>query len=407
MKEGIITERKLISWLISLIILMMVTGCWNRIELNELAVSVAMGMDKKGDQILISHQIVNPGAITTKGGASTSAAPVALFKETGRTVQEADRKMTTKSTRKIYLGQLKILIIGEELAKEGMGEVLDHISRDHNFRNDFSVVVARGTKAENILKIYTPIEQIPASKMQGSLETSSKAWGATGAIEMDQFMSDLISKGKEAVLTGIKVSGNQELGKSNQNLEEIEPLAKLQFTGLAVFKKDKLVGWLNEEESKGYNYTQGEIKSTPVVFPCPQGTKNINIEILRTHEDTKFKAENGKPRMDVNIRVEGNVSEAQCDIDLSNTKMIYKLEKLTEKKIKRSITAALKAAQKKFKSDIFGFGDVINRTNPRYWEKVQGNWDKDFQDLQVNVEVKAEILRVFKTKKSFQERMEE
>jgi spore germination protein KC len=224
---------------------------------------------------------------------------------------------------------------------------------------------------------------------------------------MDQFMSDLISKGKEAVVTGINVTGSQEIGKTKENVEQIEPMAQLQFIGLAMFKKDKLIGWLDEEESKGYNYTQGEIKSTTVVFPCPQGKKDIGVELLRTKEDTQLKKKNGKPQIDVNIRMEGNVVEAQCDIDLSKTEVINNLEKLTEQDIKRSIEAALKAAQKNYQSDIFGFGSVIYRDNPKYWNKVKADWDKEFQDLQVNVKVKADIQRVFKTKKTFQERMEE
>ncbi len=41
----------------------LVAGCWNRRELNDLAVSVAIGVDKKGNQLLLSYQIVNTGAI--------------------------------------------------------------------------------------------------------------------------------------------------------------------------------------------------------------------------------------------------------------------------------------------------------------------------------------------------------
>lgn len=386
---------------------MMLTGCWNRRELNELAVTVAMGLDKKGNYILLSQQIVNPGAIASKGGTSPSGAPVTLFQEMGSGVMEAGRKMTTESTRKVYTGQLQMLIISEELARDGLGDILDHISRDHQYRRDFFVVIARGTRAENILKIFTPIERIPASKMNRSLDNSAGAWGATTAVRMDQFMSDIIGKGKEAVLPGIKVVGKQALGETQENVEQIDPGADLQFNGLAVFKKDRLIGWLNEEESKGYNYTQGEIESTTVVFPCPQGKKNITVEVLRTEEDTQFKKVNGKPEMDVKISLEGNVADAQCAIDLSKPETIDHLEKLTERNIKQSISAALKAAQKKYKVDIFGFGGVINRNDPKYWEQVRKQWNQKFPDLQVNVEVKADIRRVFLTKKSFSERMEE
>lgn len=367
-----------------------------------------MGLDKKGNKILLSQQIVNPGAITAKGGAASSDAPVTLFQETGNSIQDAGRKMITSSTRKVYTGQLQMLIIGEELAKEGLSDVLDHISRDHQYRKDFFVVIARGTKAENILKVYTLIDRIPANKMQRSLDNASKALGTTASVNTDQFMSDIINKGKEAVLTGIKVHGNRALGETTKNGQQIDPSAELHYNGLAVFKKDRLVGWLNEEESKGYIYTQGEIRSTTVVFPCPRGKKNITVEVLRTQEKTQFKKINGTPQIDIKISLEGNVSDAQCAIDLSKPETITQLEKLTEKDIKRTIAAALKAAQKKYKSDIFGFGDVINRTNPTYWEKVQKDWDQqEFPDLQVNVEVKADIRRVFLTKKSFRERMEE
>ncbi|MBT2700844.1 Ger(x)C family spore germination protein [Bacillus sp. ISL-40] len=391
----------------SIVILFTLTGCWNRVELNELAVTVAMGLDKKGNQILLSHQIVNPGAIAAKGGAASSDTPVTLFHETGNSLQEAGRRLTTSSTRKVYTGQLQMLIISEELAKEGLSDILDHISRDHQYRRDFFVVIARGTKAENILKVYTLIDRIPARKMNRSLENSSDAWGVAGTDRMDQFMSDIIDNGKEAVLTGIKVRGKRTLGETMENGQQIDPGADLEYNGLAVFKNDRLVGWLNEEASKGYNYTQGEISSTSVVFPCPQGKKKMTVEVLRTQEETQFKKINGIPKIDVKISLEGNVADAQCDIDLSKPETITQLEKLTEKDIERTIAAALKAAQKKYKSDIFGFGDVINRTNPKYWEKLKKDWDQEFPDLQVNVEVKADIRGVFLTKKSFRDRMEE
>lgn len=400
------TKRKLFFWFIFLFIMIMTSGCWNRRELNELAVTVAMGVDKKGDQILLSQQIVNPGAIASSKGGATAGAPVTLFQETGRTLQEAGRKMTTKATRKIYTGQLQILIIGEELAKEGVSEILDHVSRDHQYRRDFFVVIARG-KAENILKIHTPIEQIPATKMQGSLETSANAWGTTSDITIEDFMSSVISKGKEAVLSGIGISGRTEGGKTKESVEKNDPDANLKFEGLAVFKKDKLLGWLNQEESKGYNYTQGEIQSTTVVLPCPQGNKKITVELLQTQEETQFKVENGRPKVEIKIRTEANVSDSQCDIDLTKSETMDQLENWTEKEIKQTILAAVKAAQKKFISDIFGFGNVVHRENPSYWDKVKKDWDKEFQDLQVVVDVKADIRRVFLTRKSFKQRMEE
>ncbi|MGO4275203.1 Ger(x)C family spore germination protein, partial [Paenibacillus sp. TAF58] len=77
---------------------------------------------------MLSNQILNTGAISGKEGGSSSLAPVTFFREKGDGFQEAARRMTTRSTRKIYVGQMQILIFGEKFAREGVGRVLDHIS---------------------------------------------------------------------------------------------------------------------------------------------------------------------------------------------------------------------------------------------------------------------------------------
>lgn len=47
-------------------IVVFVTGCWNRRELNELAIAVGMGIDKSGDQYEVSVQVVEPSEVAGK-----------------------------------------------------------------------------------------------------------------------------------------------------------------------------------------------------------------------------------------------------------------------------------------------------------------------------------------------------
>ncbi|WMT41390.1 hypothetical protein RE628_02140 [Paenibacillus sp. D2_2] len=47
----------------------LLTGCWNRRELNELAIAVGLGLDKDGDKYQVSIQVVNPSEVSNgKGG---------------------------------------------------------------------------------------------------------------------------------------------------------------------------------------------------------------------------------------------------------------------------------------------------------------------------------------------------
>ena len=385
-------KRKFIMLGILILVLTVNTGCWSRRELNELAIEVAMGFDKSGDKYRITSQVVDPGEVAAKEGG-TGRTPVITYQATADTPFEARRKMTTMSPRKIYSAHIRMVVIGEELARDGIRNFLDFLSRDHEHRADFFIVVAKGTSAENVLKILTPLEKIPANELFDSLKTSERAWAPTSGVTLHDLISDLVSKGKHPVLTGLKVKGSQEIGESKENIEEMDTPTQLQYTGLGVFKKDKLVGWLNEAESKGYNYIMDNVKSTVGHIRCPKGGKAV-LEVIRSKADMKGKVKNGKPEADVEIRIEANVGEVECkNLDLTQTNTIYEMEARSAEKIKEFAEKTIKKAQKKYKADIFGFGEAIRRADPKFWKQIEKNWDQEFPDLPVNVKVDFKIRR--------------
>ncbi|MEK4342507.1 Ger(x)C family spore germination protein [Brevibacillus sp. FSL L8-0710] len=105
-----------------LLLLVVLTGCWNRRELNELAIAVAMGVDKKDNDYLVSIQIVNPGAVAAQR-AGTDTAPVITYSTQGTSIFEALRRTTTKSPRKIYLSHMQVIVLGKEVAEEGINAI--------------------------------------------------------------------------------------------------------------------------------------------------------------------------------------------------------------------------------------------------------------------------------------------
>jgi spore germination protein KC len=385
--------RRFLKMVISLILCTLLTGCWNRIELNELAIGIGMGVDKSDDQYTVTFQVVNPGEIAAKAGGG-SKTPVIVYKSTGKTLLEAIRRMTTTAPRKIYAAHLRMVILGDELAKEGISEVLDLLSRDQELRTDFYFAVAKDARAEDVLKVLTPLEDIPSNKLFSSLETSEEAWAPSATLTLDQLIEELVSDGKEVKLTGIRIDGDVQAGKSKQNLEEIEPLTQLQYQGLAVFKGDKLIGWLNESESKGLHYALDKVKSTIVTISCPKEEGNAGIEILQTKTDLVAGIKDGKPQGTIKIQAEGNVAEVGCKgLDLTKSKKIAELEKRAEKDIKDKINAALKVTQNKYESDLFGFGEAIHRSNPEYWKKNKDNWNQLFTEMPVKVDIDLKIRR--------------
>ena len=349
---------------------------------------MAIGVDKVEDEYQITTQVVVPSEISMK--TSTGRSPVTLFQAKGKTVYEALRKISKISPRKIYAGHLRMLVLGEDLAEEGIAKSLDLLSRNWELRSDFYVVIAKDKTAGEVLNVITPIENIPANKMFSTLKMSEDTWAATQGFILDELITNLTSDGKEAVLTGILVTGEQEIGSSKQNVESITPPARIKYDALAVFKKDKLVGWLTERESKGYNDIVNKVKNSVIAISCPKEGK-ATIEIIQLDSKMKGKINKGKPEVDINIKVKGNVGEVDCQINLNDQETIVKLEKSTEKKMKENINLAIKNVQKQYNSDIFGFGEAIHRSNPKEWKKLKERWDEEFPEMTANVKVDVKL----------------
>jgi spore germination protein KC len=388
--------------LLAFTLLLPLTGCWDRREINELAISVAIGIDKVDSQYQVTVQVVKPGEFAAKKGGNSGSTPVTMYQAKGATIFEAIRKMTTVSPRKIYAAHLRVAVIGEELAREGIGNALDLLSRNYEFRMDFYLLVAKGTTAAHVLDILTPLEKIPANKLFGSIETSEKVWAPVTGVTLDKFIMDYESKGKSPVLSGIRVSGDDEIGGTVENLETIRPAAQLRNTGLAVFRKDQLIGWLNEKENKGYNYIINNVSSTVGHVACPHGG-NVAMEVIRSKAKMKGSVKNGRPRLAVELRVEQNVGEVQCRIDLTRVKAVQDLEKSAEQALKEILDRSIKAAQSKYKTDFFGFGNAIHRSDPGAWKSLKKEWDKLFEDAVVDVTVKVKIKRTGTVTNSFLE----
>ncbi|MGG0288156.1 Ger(x)C family spore germination protein [Peribacillus butanolivorans] len=401
-------KRSYTMFIILIVVLLFTTGCWNRRELNELAITLAIGLDRTKDgQYLVTAQVVNPGELATgKSGGGSDGSPTIIYQAKGETVFEAIRKMTKESPRKIYPSHLRVLVIGESLAKKGIGKPLDLLSRDWELRSDFYIVIAKGMKAEEILKVPTSLEKIPANQIFDTLKVSATAWSATSFVSLDDLIANIVSEGKQPVLTGIQadIKGDEETSLSKQNGEMIDPPARLKFTGLAVFNDDKLVGWLNEKQSKTYTVITNKEKSTVVNISCPKGGKAV-YEVKKSNTEIKGKIKNGKPEIDLNIHVEGNLGEVECHIDLTKPETIEKLEKIYEKDAKKFFMNSIKQVQKNEKVDIFGFGEAIHRADPEAWKKLKKDWDKHFENLPVNIKVQGEIRNIGTVGNSFLEKI--
>ncbi|MGB3102706.1 MAG: Ger(x)C family spore germination protein [Psychrobacillus psychrotolerans] len=380
--------RRIVHLIGIIFISLLLTGCWDKREINDLAIATAISIDKKDDEYHVAAQVVLPTELSMKGGMGSS--PVTLYEASGKSVNEAIRKLTQVSPRIIYLGHLRVVVISEELAKEGIATTVDFLSRGWEIRSDFYMIVSKGRDAKEILNVQTSLEQIPSNELYNILHTSEANYSSTVAVNFFELKTNLERDGKEGVLTGVEILGDPKKGSSKQNVEMIIPDAKIKFKELAVFKKDKLVGWLDEQESRGFNEATNQVKSTIGLVSCRDGGE-VSIHTKKYNSKIKSKTTSNNPEIEIKVNIVANLGEVSCDIDLTKEKTIEMLQKEYEKVVKNDIQETIKVVQQKYQSDIFGFGAAIYKSNPQQWKKVKDNWDDTFAELPVSVEVKVQI----------------
>ncbi|MFE8697216.1 Ger(x)C family spore germination protein [Cytobacillus sp. FJAT-53684] len=378
--------------LTAFLILSTLTSCWSRKEVANLAIAVALGIDKQEGEYIVSVQIINPAETASSEKAGGYDTPVTTYTARGQMLVEGLRKLTKEIPRKVYLAHLRMIVIGEEIAKEGIYDALDFLSRDHEMRTDFYIIVAKEHTAVEILKVLTGIEKIPANKLFNSLEISTEEWAATGKIRLNELMDDIVSEGTQPTLTGVIIRGNPKEGMKKENVEMISSKTFLSYSGIAAFHKNKLVGWLNEDESKGFNYIKDNVHSTVVVFEMNDG--DVAVEVIDCKTDIISQIKNGAPSFEVKITGEGNVADVNTKLDLMNPNVIGELEEKVNKDIKDVIQSSLNKAQKEYETDIFGFGEQIHKNEPKEWETIKKQWSDLFPEVPVNINVKIKIRRV-------------
>jgi spore germination protein KC len=401
-------KHKLVIMLLMSISTVFLSGCWDRQELQDLDIVSAIGIDK-GDnnsenRYLVTVQIINEGKIATaggQGGQSSVAAPVTTYSAKGSTVAEALRKIAQKSPQELFFPHVQLMAIGEELAREkGIQDLFDIIERDPQFRTLFPVLIVRNNTAKAVLKISTPLEDVPAAKVFGALESTTRIWGEYASTRADHVIQQLAG-GEGANLTGIQITGDPEKGNKVGNVQQISPNTAIEIRGLAVFKKGKLKKWLDQDAARGAIWINNELKRTIVDLNCEKKKKGIAVDIMRAKSKIKVKIKNNKPVIQIIVRSEGHISEVHCPIDLSKHTALEKLENQMEKEIKSEIMEAVKDAQKQ-KADIFRFGEYINRKDPKLWKKIKGKWDNEmFPETKVNVVVHTFIRQAGLRSKSY------
>ncbi|WP_164669417.1 Ger(x)C family spore germination protein [Virgibacillus doumboii] len=365
---------------LSICLLILLAGCWDRTEINDLAIIVGIGLGKTDDdQIALSVQLVNPSAIGSgqgSGGAQQGSGQLTTVeKETGRTTFDADSKLQQKIPRRLFSGHNRVVFIGEKMAKKGIRKHIDFLARHPNPRLRSYVFVTKG-KPSDFFKVLPDLER---SSAEVAREITNLKVGMS--VDVKELLQVAADQGERIALPILEIE------------EEPPNTVGVRVSGTAVFKNGKMVGQLDEKMTRGVLWIRNEIKDAAVTVK-PEGEEDhISFHIFEASTELIPKIKNGTWTMTIKIKSIDDAVENETTLNLMNPVTANKLEKQLENQIDKRIRAALELVQKELKSDILGFGEAFHRHYPNEFNKVKNKWSKKFPEISVKIKSDVKIKR--------------
>lgn len=383
--------KKIIKIFVMIIILITLSGCFNYKEINDYAIVSGISIDKDNEDP--SKYVVGIQIMNAKKDEETDTSLITFYKASGKTIYQALEKIMLDSPKELYLGHNEVLVLSEELLKEKDPlSYLDYFMRDAEIEKDALVMVSEGNKAYNILKVITPLETIPSTNLKSTLNIADNFSGTLTIITIDQFISDLKSKGAQPIIPMIKITGDIKKGEKMDNITESDPSTKLKFDSLAYFENNKLKGYLSNDESTGYNFLAKTQKETYVNVKCDDVNEaSVRVKSAKIKEKISFKEK--IPYVNIDINVNADLLEYNCSADfIKSDKPIKELEKKVAKKIKSLVTKTTNKLYKENTSDVLKYGEKFYGKKYKEMKKLGYSKDDIAKNIQFNFKTKVNII---------------
>lgn len=383
MKQPKWSKRSYAAVLGLLPVLLLLTGCWDRKELNDLGIIVGTGLDKTVEEnmVEVSVQLVSPkhAGGGPEGPQKSGEKPTLARSARGVTISDALSKMQEKLPRVLFWGHSKVLVIGEELAKgDNLKDCLDFMARHPKTRLNSYIFIKKG-KASDLIATIPPWEK-------DSSEVVRELANSHVSIKMDikDVLEGLSGDSRAAAIPWVEDA--PWLGDSRTE-------HGFQLKGAAIIKNGRMVKYVDDSLVRGILWLRDEIQH-PTITVSPKETKGY-ISMLQLSARTVLIPEikNNRWSMTVKVETEDDVLENSSPLSLGTPKYLKLLEEAAEQDIRHRMEGALKVLQKEANADVIGFAEAFNRKYPKLWEASKGHWDDIFPGVQVTIDVKSKVRR--------------
>lgn len=367
-----------------ILLLPLLSGCYNYRELNDLGITTAVSIDYKDNNFYVIAEVINP--IKQQDASSSNNSPFVNYNSSSSSLQDAFRKVVLESPRQLYAAQLEIIVLSEEVVNNHLEEVLEYFARDPESRTEIKIIVAKTEDSTKAITLQTLLTSLSSSNIINSLDLQSKVLGMSYPVTLNELLNMYIDPYLEVVLPSMTLYGNYEIGDEKENITTSSPKAIVKIDGSTITKDNKILGYLDLEESKILNLINGKLKETIIKMNYYDGYIIFEPNRIKVSRELDIKNNIIK----INISGYSKTKEIQSNINVKDPKEVEKLNKALNMELEKKITDTFNSIREKYGTDVFGFQELYYRTNYKYFKENCTNWYEDIYP-KIKLEVKANV----------------
>jgi spore germination protein KC len=350
-------KKKLI---LIIFILGLTTGCYDYIELNNLAIVSGISIDYYDDEFHVAFEILN----TKNREENSNEEKVYIATGSGSTITDAFFDTSLSIAKTTYVAHLKTVIIDEEVARNHTEEIIDFLIRDNYIRNIFYLVMARDTTAYEVLTCTDTNNPVSSSAIKDLIESVYYVNNISSKLNFEKFVVNIIDEYKDTYISSIEIENET-----------------LKLGPIAVFKDYNMQGYLTENESATFNILSNATEENHFTITCPNDTDNFIT--FSSYASPKSSIQVNSNKATIKSEIEVRIIENHCNMDFKDTNTYLELQE--------SLESSLKKDMKKLINTLINYNSDSLAINHTYYEKNKKGID--FKSLDYEYKTKVYINR--------------
>jgi len=375
-------HKKAITFL--LLTSLLLTGCWDKVEIEERAQVSALGVDIYKPSPEEEGIPEAEGTVKNKfmfsfvyPKDSVEEAEDIVLKTVGQSFFGVSRVLANRTNKELFLGHLRTIILSSEVVKDKnlFREILDGIETNELISRRVIFAMTEDS-ASDIVSIAPEMQsrfgQFIAELFRRRDRTPRAPQGSAGDI-----LQDLHEGGKTLIP---KITPGE---------------TDVKVSGAGVIKNYEFIGWLGELDTGYLMVLKGEVPRVGGIaaeyrghsVPIDMRLKKPKMSLIESEDNIKILIE-----IDAEADIKQTYFDAEYDVLKSET--IEDIQELFSTKIKENMDDAVNKIQKEFKTDVLCIDRYLRQSHYDVWKTVEDDWDEIFPNIDIEVSIDVKIRRI-------------